>query len=180
MAPFVTTVAKTKSTKRIVQSAATFPESVSVAQINSKMKDQKVNQLSTSDSDKELPKNLAVPKPFKPTAAMRLWVAASIELSSDVISQIADKCEVDRNNWYQWLKKDGFLEWYGQERQRQAVLMQQKLDSIGLQMAAKDYRYWKDMQKIVGRDLSEGQQPQSPIQLGIQNIIGEKKREYDI
>jgi len=126
-------------------------------------------------------KSLATPKPFRATAAMRLWAGASVNLMSDNITEIATECKVNRNNWYMWLKRPEFLEWYEQERQRLFVIVRQKLDNIGLKMADKDFRYWKAMQKIAGRDVSEDSPPNhSPIQVGIQNVIGEKKKDYGI
>lgn len=109
-----------------------------------------------------------VQTPFKPTPAMKIWVAASVSLATASVSSIAMECGVDRKNWYVWLKKPGFLEWYDAERERNKVLLRAHLDAIGLNMAKKDHAYWRDMQKIAGRDLSEDQvgvNPPAPVQV---------------
>lgn len=99
---------------------------------------------------------------FKPTSSMKLWIAASIQLGTDNITKIAKECEVDRKNWYLWLKKPGFIEWYEKELQRSVVLIRQRLDNIGLRKAETDFRYFEAMQKVLGRDLSDDKDPKSP------------------
>jgi len=125
--------------------------------------------LKVSNHESQSPKSLAVQKPFRPTAAMRLWVRTSVTLDTAKISRIAEECGVDRNNWYNWLKKPGFLQWYDAEREEAMVLLRSQLDSIGLKQAAKDFRYFKLMQKIAGRDVSDDpaqpQLPGSPVQV---------------
>lgn len=134
-----------------------------------------------SNQPTSLPKSLAVQKDFRPTAAMRLWVRTSVTLDTAKIARIAEECGVDRNNWYNWLKKPGFLQWYDNEREEAMVLLRSQLDSIGLKQAAKDFRYFKLMQKIAGRDVLEDAAPsQIPLQVGIQNVIHEKKEKYGI
>lgn len=111
--------------------------------------------------DNNLSKNSTPEDLFKPTPTMRLWIAASIQLKTDNITQIAEECGVDRKNWYLWIKRPGFFEWYDSERERLTVLIRQQLDNIGLKMAAKDFRYFEVMQKVVGRDLSDKENTQS-------------------
>ncbi len=94
---------------------------------------------------------------FNPTSSMQIWVATSISLSSDNISEIAQECGIDRTSWYKWLQHPKFLEWYEKERERNLVLLRQKLDNIGIKKSKSDFQYWKAMQKIVGRDVSEEQ-----------------------
>jgi len=48
-------------------------------------------------------------------------------------------------------------------------------------MAKKDFRYFKLMQKIAGRDVSDDPVGgTTPLQIGINNIVAEKKTEYGI
>lgn len=117
-------------------------------------------QLATTQT--ELSKNTTQEVNFKPTSSMKLWVAASIQLGTDNITNIAEECGVDRKNWYVWLKKPGFMEWYEQEMQRSVVLLRQKLDNIGIKKAATDYRYFEAMQRIVGRDLLDDKNEKGP------------------
>lgn len=100
---------------------------------------------------------------FKPTPAMRIWVATSAQLVTDNISEISKECRLDRSSWYDWIKKPGFLKWYEEERKNLMTLVRTKLDNIGISMAKKDFRYWEAMQKIAGRNLSnESGSPQTP------------------
>lgn len=113
-------------------------------------------------TNSELSKNSTEEVKFKPTASMRLWVATSIDLVSDNVSRISKECGVDRKNWYIWLKKPGFLEWFDQERERNMTLIRHKLDNIGLQKAKTDFRYFELMQRVAGRNTSDDKDEKSP------------------
>lgn len=104
---------------------------------------------------------------FNPTSSMQIWVATSISLSSDNISEIAQECGIDRTSWYKWLQHPKFLEWYEKERERNLVLLRQKLDNIGIKKSKSDFQYWKAMQKIAGRDVSE-ELPVQPLGNAVQ------------
>lgn len=141
----------------------------------------KTTKKSVVKVENNLPTSLAEKIEFKSTAAMRLWVRVSVTLDTTKITTIAQECGVDRNNWYNWLKRPGFLEWYDSEREKAMVLLRSQLDAIGLKQASKDFRYFKLMQKIAGRDVSEEPENQQPsFQLGVQTIIDNKKKEYGI
>jgi len=115
----------------------------------------KDSQLKVINEPKQLSKTSTVQTVFKPTASMKLWIATSADLMTNNISEIADECGIDRTSWYKWLKKPGFLEWFEKEKERYMVLLRHKLDNIGVQKASNDFKYWKAMQKIAGRDVSE-------------------------
>jgi len=101
---------------------------------------------------------------FKPTPAMRLWVATSAQLVTDNITEISKECRQQRTNWYDWIKKPGFLKWYEEERKNLMTIVRTKLDNIGIKKAKTDFRYWEAMQKIAGRNLSnEADSPQTPV-----------------
>lgn len=114
-----------------------------------------------------LSKKSSEPDQFRPTSSMKIWVATSVQLKTENISTIAKECGLDRKNWYVWIKRPGFLEWYAEELDRLRVIMRQRLDNIGLKMAEKDFRYFEVMQKVLGRDLSdkEPEQPGSRVQI---------------
>lgn len=136
-------------------------------------------ELVPANRDIQLSKNSTKSVEFKPTNNMKIWVATSVQLRTENIAKIAQECGVDRKNWYLWIKKPGFLEWYADELERSVVLMRQQLDNIGLRMAEKDFRYFEAMQKVVGRDLSEkdAAQPSSPVQINFNPSKFIKNRE---
>lgn len=123
----------------------------------------------TIDQPKELSNISTVQTPFKPTSAMKLWVATSADLMTNNISLISKECGIDRTSWYKWLKRDGFIEWLGTEKERYKVLLQMKLDNIGVKKSKESFEYFKLMQKIAGRDVSTeapaSQPPSNPTQI---------------
>lgn len=113
---------------------------------------------------------------FKPTASMEKWVDIQVELKTDNIQDIAEKCNIDRSNWYKWLDKPGFEDWYWAEYEKKIRRYRTYLDSIGLQNAKKDYNYWRDMQKFAGRvDKSE-----PGVQVNILTAIQQQKQKHDL
>ena len=134
------------------------------------LKEIKTKAISKKSDTKELSVITTEEVQFKPTPAMRIWVATAAELVTDNITKISDECKLARTTWYDWIAKPGFLEWYNEERERLMVLVKVKLDNIGIQMARKDYRYWEAMQKIAGRKISEDSQSGSPVGTPIQQF----------
>ena len=93
---------------------------------------------------------------FKPTRTMKAWLQTTLELGyAASITEIAEKLKVDPSNWYKWLGKDGFVEWW--DGQMQKILHQNrwKLDQIGLKQAKTKYNYWKDMMNRTGNTIPE-------------------------
>lgn len=88
---------------------------------------------------------------FKPTLGMEKWLNTQIETRSDSPTYISKKSGLSKTNWYDWLKKPGFEDWYYQAYEEKTRRWRPYLDTIGLKNARKDYNYWKDMQKIAGR-----------------------------
>ena len=88
---------------------------------------------------------------FKPTPAMTVWLNTQIETRSDSPTYISQKAGLSKANWYEWLKKPGFEDWYYQAYEEKTRRWRPYLDNIGLKKARNEYNYWKDMQRIAGR-----------------------------
>lgn len=96
------------------------------------------------------------PKPFEPTKGMIKWFEAAIELGHTAsITSIAEKSELDRSNWYQWLEMPGFVEWWDSQWQQFLKLNRWKLDAIGMKQAERNYDYWKTMMERTGNITQE-------------------------
>jgi len=111
-----------------------------------------------------------IERPFKPTRGMLRWLEKSFELGYlTSISRIAERLGLNRDNWYQWLNKDGFVEWWDSQWHKELKRNRWKLDAIGLKKAEKSYRFWKDMMNRVGNTIPEagnvGQQQTTQIYL---------------
>lgn len=89
---------------------------------------------------------------FTPTPTMVLWLDVAIRLESDNPTEIAENCEpkIHRTNWYNWLDKTGFIEWYNEEWNKRIKGHAWRLDVIGFKNSKKDFNYWKAMQQRVG------------------------------
>jgi len=97
-----------------------------------------------------------IEKPFKPTKGMLKWLEKSFELGYLAsISKIAERTGLNRDNWYQWLNKDEFVEWWDSQWHKELKRNRWKLDAIGLKKAEKSYRFWKDMMNRVGNTIPE-------------------------
>jgi hypothetical protein len=100
--------------------------------------------------------NLTEIKPFKPTPGMIVWLDTAVQLQTDVITDISQACEISRTAWYDWLKQEGFIEWFNEEWKKKLRSHAFRLDVIGLNRAKRgDYNFWKDMQRRVGNDTEE-------------------------
>ncbi len=94
--------------------------------------------------------------PFVPTKAMMKWFDTSIKLGHTAsISDVAKKSKLDRKNWYIWMDKLGFVEWWDQQWQKFFAANRWKLNAIGMKQAEQNYSYWRDMM-IASGNLSEG------------------------
>jgi hypothetical protein len=90
-------------------------------------------------------------QPFKPTLGMEKWLDIQIEIKSDSPTEISIESGLSKTNWYEWLKRPGFKDWYYAEYEKRTREWRPYLDSIGLKRAKHDFNYWKEMQKIAGR-----------------------------
>ena len=82
---------------------------------------------------------------------MTVWLNTQIETRSDSPTYISQKAGLSKANWYEWLKKPGFEDWYYQAYEEKTRRWRPYLDTIGLKKARNEYNYWKDMQRIAGR-----------------------------
>src|SRR4030042_4559030 len=93
---------------------------------------------------------------FKPTRNMIKWLHVNVEHGySASIEKIAQEVGIDRRNWYFWLKKEGFVNWWDEQTQKFLKLNRWKLDHIGFKKAENDYRYWKDMMNRTGNTIPD-------------------------
>lgn len=86
---------------------------------------------------------------FKPTPAMVIWLDTAVELLTDNISEISEKCKVSRQSWYEWSKDDGFISWFRKAWDRKIAVYAWKLDVVGMQKAKTNHSYWRSMQERV-------------------------------
>lgn len=115
-------------------------------------------------------------KEFKPTLAMQKWLDTAIEIQSDSVTKIARTAELDDSNWYKWLDKDGFEDWYYENYRQKRKRWLPTLDAIGLQQAKRgSYNHWRDMREAAG----DVRQPSTPS-VQVNNFIAEKKDGYGI
>jgi hypothetical protein len=104
----------------------------------------------------EKKKEVSLDKPteevkFKPTPHMMVWLDTALQLDTDNVTEIAQACSQDRTNWYDWQKKEGFIEWFNAEWDKRLKGHAWKLDVIGMKNAKRDFNYWKAMQNRAGR-----------------------------
>ena len=89
--------------------------------------------------------------PFEPSKGMLRWFDAAVELGpTATITAVAEKAGLDRTNWYLWLEKDGFVEWWDEQWGKFLRVNRWKLDAIGMKQAERNYDYWHTMMERVG------------------------------
>lgn len=102
-------------------------------------------------SENALQESTPEPKPFEPTKGMIRWLETAFELGyTATIISIAERAEMNRDNWYQWLEKPGFVEWWDAQWQGFLRLNRWKLDAIGMKQAERNYDYWRAMMERTG------------------------------
>lgn len=107
-------------------------------------------------------------KSFRPTPHMILWLEKSMELGfGATVSEISKQSNVDRTNWYMWIRKPEFVEWWNTQWQQYIRAVRHKLSLIGLKKAESDYTYWKDMMTVTGNIQPEGPAMISPTQINV-------------
>lgn len=93
---------------------------------------------------------------FKPTPYMIVFLQTAVQYMPETVKETAELCGMDRTLWYDWVKKDGFMDWYLDEYSKARRGIIPKLDSIGMKYAKKgSYPHWKDMNKKAGENLDE-------------------------
>lgn len=122
----------------------------------------------------ELPQSV---QPFKPTLHMINWLDTAIQLATDSPTPISAKNEQRRENWYDWLKIDGFEDWFYENYKKKRRRWLPKLDEIGLKMADKDFKYWEAMNKKAGEILDGAS---TNVQVNVLNQIKKDKEEFDL
>ena len=83
---------------------------------------------------------------FKPTEEMLkvLEAFADMELKPTVSARM-EKAGVGRTMWYEWLKIDGFMDWWDTETNKIVQSNIGELRKIGYMKSASDFRYWEAM-----------------------------------
>lgn len=90
-------------------------------------------------------------KPFEPTKGMARWLQANIDLGYTAsVTDISKEADLDRHNWYDWIKDPRFVDWWDQEWQQYLKINRWKLDAIGMKKAEREFNFWHDMQIRVG------------------------------
>lgn len=101
-------------------------------------------------------KSTEIEKAFVPSPAMLKWFATATELGYTArISEVAKESKLDRKNWYLWIAKNGFVEWWDGEWQQYLKVNRWKLDAIGMKQSELNFNYWHDMMQRVG-NISNG------------------------
>lgn len=109
---------------------------------------------------------------YKPLPSQKVWLYTALQLETDSITDIARACGIDRTQWYRWLERPGFIEWFNNSWNESLKGHAWKLDVIGMKQGKKDFNYWKAMQQRVG-NLQD--KPQSLQQF---NVNGEMSLEF--
>lgn len=92
---------------------------------------------------------------FKPTPYMIVFLQTAVQYMPETVKETAELCGIDRTLWYDWIKKDGFMDWYLENYTKARRGIIPTLDSIGMKYAKKgSYPHWKDMNRKAGEDLS--------------------------
>jgi len=115
--------------------------------------------------------------PFEPSRGMMKWFDVSIQLGYGAsISDVAEKSELDRSNWYQWLDKPGFVEWWDSQWQKYFHSNRWKLQAIGMKQAERNYDYWHDMMTASG----QLQEQSKGTNVQVNTFIANKKDKYGL
>ena len=114
-------------------------------------------------------------QPFKPTPHMIVWLDTAIELATDSPAKVSAVNQQRRENWYYWVKLDGFEDWFYEAYKKKRRRWLPKLDEIGMIKSKDDFKYWEAMNKKAG-DLEEKQE--TNVQVNILSAIQEQKKKY--
>lgn len=84
---------------------------------------------------------------FKPNKKQIAFLKA--KLDPQVRPTIEEECKeagINRQTYYNWLKKPGFLNWLRREFKKGMKDNMIYLDKLGMALAVKDFRYWEALQ----------------------------------
>lgn len=106
---------------------------------------------------------------FEPTAKMLTYLDTAVEFLTDSPTKITGKCEIARRTWYDWLKVEGFEDWFYEQYKKRRTRIIPKLDEIGMTQAEKgSYPHWEALNRKVD-DL-----PEKGTRAGVSVDDGEK------
>jgi hypothetical protein len=134
--------------------------------------------MSKKKSNSIIAKDAEKVREFKPTLHMQKWLDTAVELQTDSPTEISAVAEQRRENWYDWLKVEGFEDWYYENYRKKRKRWLPTLDKIGLEQSKKGkYDFWKDMRKSAG-EVEEENEPN--IQVNVLNAIQKQREDYGI
>jgi len=88
---------------------------------------------------------------FKPTAEMKKCLLAYADMSlKPTIEARMEAVGMSRLTWYDWVEKEGFVEWWSSETQKIMQRSLSELDKIAYMKAGQDFRYMKMLQVKYG------------------------------
>lgn len=102
---------------------------------------------------------------FKPTAGMKKCLLAYADMSlKPTIEARMEAAGMSRLTWYDWVEKDGFVEWWKTETEKIMQRSLSELDKIAYMKAGSDYRYMELLQMKYGgfkkkQDVTSGDKP---------------------
>ncbi len=95
--------------------------------------------------------SLTVSTKFDPSENQVKFLQAAINVGTyKNKSSVAEQAGVDRSTWYNWLKEDGFPEWFYSEFNRSIQFRVFELDMICFNQASRDFKYMELLQKKYG------------------------------
>jgi hypothetical protein len=122
-------------------------------------------------------KDAEIVQKFKPTPYMEKWLDTAIELKSDSPTEISAVAEQRRENWYDWLKLEGFEDWYYEEYEKRIRRWRPYLDKVGMKFSGNgSYNHWKDMQRFAGRK----EQESGDTNVKIITAVGIQRKKFDL
>lgn len=109
-------------------------------------------------SDKQT-NDLTDKKEFQPTPHMLVWLDTQARIMTDVVDEIARQSKISDASWYNWLKLDGFEDWYWPEYDRRTRRLKPTVDRIGLKFAERGSpQHFEYLAKRVGNIKDAAQQ----------------------
>ena len=89
---------------------------------------------------------------FKPTQEMeRVYLAYCDMEVKPTIKARMEEAHVERTKWYDWLKIDGFLEWWHEQTEAFMERSLSELNKIAYMKAGSDFRYMELLQMKYGK-----------------------------
>lgn len=115
---------------------------------------------------------------FKPTALMEKFVDTAVDNLGESQAEICRLTGMDESTFYKWRKQDGFEAWFNDQYDARLHRIKPLLDAAGLKFALRgQHDFWKDMQKIAGRDL-DSKTPQTAVQVNFNQVTDNDMEEF--